>query len=311
MLRQFEMFRDKRLRDAYVEKVYRHMESRKFKHGFKPYKEGVDETDGLYFIQSGDFEITKIGKVANDQTKAGLKTTRKALMYRDNEKSIMNQSRSQLLLQKIDKTLKPAPEGHKKKLIQQTSVLRLGILTTHDTFGLDEIMQDYSYRQMSVQCVSKEGECLFLSRENFLNCVNKFQFHRQISNLMYDKMKNYNGRIKETQAFQNRFLNQQYSILNAITAKEKAHRDAEMQEQTVLQSKIYKETQKVETIGSANVTVHVDKMCITPPTQSSPVILKYKQHVKDTYDARIPKNALELLHSDVNFGDLALSLKKR
>ena len=84
------MFRDKRLRDAYVEKVYRHMETRKFKHGFKPYKEGVDETDGLYFIQSGDFEITKIGKVANDQTKAGLKTTRKALMYRDNEKSIMN-----------------------------------------------------------------------------------------------------------------------------------------------------------------------------------------------------------------------------
>ena len=68
-LRQFRIFSDRNLRDNAIEKIYRYMELREYKHGHKVYQQGVSETDGVYFIKKGDFEITQSAKVGDPKLK--------------------------------------------------------------------------------------------------------------------------------------------------------------------------------------------------------------------------------------------------
>ena len=58
ILRQFKIFSKKNLRENVLEKIFRYMVAKKFPRGHIVYKEGVSEVDGVYFIKSGDFEIS-------------------------------------------------------------------------------------------------------------------------------------------------------------------------------------------------------------------------------------------------------------
>ena len=79
--------------------------------------------------------------------------------------------------------------------------MRLTILTKNDIFGLDEIMMDYKRRVSTVECVSTEGECLFLSKENFMNCVHRFEFYDHVLDEFFLKKESYKNRLQETHIF--------------------------------------------------------------------------------------------------------------
>ena len=41
-----------------MEKIFRYMDARRYPRGHIVYKAGVSDVDGVYFIKSGDFEIS-------------------------------------------------------------------------------------------------------------------------------------------------------------------------------------------------------------------------------------------------------------
>lgn len=91
-LRKFRIFSDRNLRDNTLEKIYRYMELKKYRHGNKVYQEGVSETDGVYFIKDGDFEITQLGPTgqncngsscASFKKQPSLKVAKRALSRND------------------------------------------------------------------------------------------------------------------------------------------------------------------------------------------------------------------------------------
>ena len=86
-------------------------------------------------------------------------------------------TRSQALLKKIDGGAVGIP-GAPVRLENGRSVkvLRLVILGQNELFGLDEILEDRKVRAVTIECSSKAGKCYFISRENFIHCVNLFKF---------------------------------------------------------------------------------------------------------------------------------------
>ena len=58
MLRQFRIFSSSQLKNNAVEKVFQYMKVCKYKHGHTVYKENQSKISGLYFIKSGDFEVS-------------------------------------------------------------------------------------------------------------------------------------------------------------------------------------------------------------------------------------------------------------
>ena len=58
MLRQFSLFSDSNVKDSTIEKIVYFMEPHEFIRGQMIYKEGDTTVNGIYFITSGDFEVT-------------------------------------------------------------------------------------------------------------------------------------------------------------------------------------------------------------------------------------------------------------
>lgn len=59
LLRRFKIFSKRHLRENVLEKIFRYMVPKTFARGNLVYKEGVSPVDGVYFIKSGDFEVTQ------------------------------------------------------------------------------------------------------------------------------------------------------------------------------------------------------------------------------------------------------------
>ena len=77
-LRQFSIFSSPLIRDNTIERVYQYMKTiKKFQHGNHVYRESVSKIDGLYFIRSGDFEITQ--QVEAEKIITNFKPAKKAL----------------------------------------------------------------------------------------------------------------------------------------------------------------------------------------------------------------------------------------
>ena len=74
--------------------------------------------------------------------------------------------------------------------------VHLSILTQNDVFGMDEILQNVNYRQQSVQCISRTGQCYFLSKDNFFHCVNQFKFHNSVVQERMIKHNTYCDRVQ-------------------------------------------------------------------------------------------------------------------
>lgn len=119
--------------------------------------------------------------------------------------------------------------GHQKiktgaEAALKVNKVRLSILTQNNIFGLIEVMMDYSRRVNSVECVSTEGECLFMSRENFLNCVNRFEFYDQVIEELGQKQKCYKDRLLQTHLFQRNFIRQQREAINYLKSSQQTIR---------------------------------------------------------------------------------------
>ena len=75
-------------------------------------------------------------------------------------------------------------------------------------FGLDEIMSKSEKRIKTVECVSREGEVLFLSRMDFFHVVNQFKFHELVIDESIQKDRSHIKRMEQTEDFQKVFFNQ-------------------------------------------------------------------------------------------------------
>lgn len=62
-------------------------------------------------------------------------------------------------------------------------------------FGTDEIMQKKLLRVKTVECVSREGDCLFLPKEDFIHVINQFKFHKLVVDESLDRDLSYSQRI--------------------------------------------------------------------------------------------------------------------
>ena len=64
-------------------------------------------------------------------------------------------------------------------------------------------------RRTSVVCTSTEASCLFISQENFIDCVNQFKFSDKVLQEQIIKHQLYTDRIQQTKAFQASFKEHQ------------------------------------------------------------------------------------------------------
>ena len=80
--------------------------------------------------------------------------------------------------------------------------LHLVILGNNELFGLEEIVLDQSLRGKTVTCISEPAKCYFITKENFIHCVNQFRFSQNILEEQIIKHKLYNNRMIETHEFQ-------------------------------------------------------------------------------------------------------------
>ena len=72
----------------------------------------------------------------------------------------------------------------------------------NELFGLEEIVLDQSLRGKTVTCISEPAKCYFITKENFIHCVNQFRFSQNILEEQIIKHKLYNNRMIETHEFQ-------------------------------------------------------------------------------------------------------------
>ena len=80
MLRNFKIFSRGHLRENVLEKIFRYMVTKKFVRGHLVYREGISHVDGVYFIKSGDFEISrKIGDKEKRLDQAKFTAAKRAL----------------------------------------------------------------------------------------------------------------------------------------------------------------------------------------------------------------------------------------
>lgn len=117
-----------------------------------------------------------------DKTKNENKTAKRALSRSKDPNQLKStygfslHTRSQMLLSKID----GGKLGEKARGIPSHSksikTLHLVLLGKNEMFGLDEILEDLRKRVRTVTCASKSGKCYYLSKENFIHCVNLFKF---------------------------------------------------------------------------------------------------------------------------------------
>ena len=114
-----------------------------------------------------------------------------------------------------------------RKIEKQISRLRLSILTFPGMFGIDEIIQKKPKREKTVECVSREGECLFLSTQDFFHVINTFKFRKLVVDESMQRDRSYNLRMTQTQDFQRTFYNRQRDILNMLDARDKAINEKE------------------------------------------------------------------------------------
>ena len=78
MLRQFSLFSDSNVKDSTIENIVKYMEPNEFIRGQMIYKEGDTMVNGIYFITSGDFEVTTrvrpgaVDKNLNSESRDGI-----------------------------------------------------------------------------------------------------------------------------------------------------------------------------------------------------------------------------------------------
>lgn len=131
-LKRFRMF--SQLRATVIEKISYYMKTVDFVHNQKVYTENVSATDGIYFICSGEFEISQISQL-------DLGTERKQpdpnrVPYKSQQKiQSMILSRSQVQLKTKTTFAKPSLQMRPQKL-------RLYLLGNNEIFGLEEIVEN-------------------------------------------------------------------------------------------------------------------------------------------------------------------------
>ena len=88
---------------------------------------------------------------------------------------------------------------------RSVKTLRLVILGQNELFGLDEIIEDKKTRTVTVECSSKHGKCYFITRENFIHCVNLFKFQQQVIEEKIVKYELYCNRMIQTHEFMQQY----------------------------------------------------------------------------------------------------------
>ena len=135
---------------------------KKFKRKQVLFTEGVDNTDGVYFVKNGEFEVSK---------KIGISK-------QDKKQTLLNQ------LGLVNEDLKKSMKLNMSKLPQQKDIslknLRLYLLGSNEILGLEEVADNKPKRQMTVVCHSNEADVYFIKREDFVNSVNFYKFSDKI-----------------------------------------------------------------------------------------------------------------------------------
>ena len=57
---------------------------------------------------------------------------------------------------------------------------RIVILGKFEVFGMEDIINVRKYRTTTVECLSMEGVCHFITKENFIHCVNQYKFSQSV-----------------------------------------------------------------------------------------------------------------------------------
>ena len=125
--------------------------------------------EGVYFITSGEFEVTQKIVKQSQGTKDETSHQHSHSNKTQNKKiQDLMRSRSQVLLQRLggDNQISSSAAFKLQK------VIRLYLVGINETFGLEEIIDNSKVRKMTVQCTSTNASVYFLSQENFIDCVN-------------------------------------------------------------------------------------------------------------------------------------------
>jgi len=109
-----------------------------------------------------------------------------------------------MLLQKIDggtigsRRGEQFTSGSVKICGKSVKTLRLVILSKNELIGLEEIIEDRTVRTKTVKCVSQAGMCYFITKEDFIHCVNLFRFSQAVIEEQILKHQLISNRIFET-----------------------------------------------------------------------------------------------------------------
>eukprot|EP00347_Sterkiella_histriomuscorum_P011137 403373617 len=146
------------------------------------YMEDIDNTDGVYFIKSGEFEVSKKVKIEKPENKS----------------SVVNQ------LQNVNKMLKDSMKLNFQQFLQvdiSLKQIRLYLQGSNEIFGLEEVADNKQKRQTTVVCSTNNAVVYFIKREDFVNSVNLFKFSDKILQEKFIKQQLMLLRMSETEAF--------------------------------------------------------------------------------------------------------------
>ncbi|CDW80269.1 UNKNOWN [Stylonychia lemnae] len=146
------------------------------------FMEGIDNTDGVYFIKNGEFEVSKKVKIEKQEDKA----------------HVVNQ------LQTVNKQLKDSMKinfQHTQQIDISLKQIRLYLQGANEIFGLEEVADNKPKRLTTVVCSTNQATVFYIKKEDFINGVNLFKFSDKILQEKFLKQQLLNLRMGETEVF--------------------------------------------------------------------------------------------------------------
>ena len=219
MLRNFRIFADSSMKDYAIETIFEFMKSQKerlFMRGQMIYDEGAP-IDGIYFITSGDFEITQKIKAGSIDKELRFKASKTAMDQADiigksNVTKLMQlKSRTKSGMNKLTAMQYPS-EGP----IETLEIMRIAIISQYEVIGLAEITDGLTKRFNSIKCVSEKGTAYFMSRAQLQMCYSKEKFQDSLIKERKLQSSAYLNRMVETFDFQRTFNHQQCQMLRTL-----------------------------------------------------------------------------------------------
>ena len=125
-------------------------------------------SDFLFFIKEGDFEVTKDLFVKTDKSEKILGFRRMCTNKNIGFLRKLLNHQSQMLVSKADDLLLDLKNDYKAAVKLQT---RISLLTTNEIFGIIEWIFDCPYRITNVKWVSLKGSYLMITKDNFFRRV--------------------------------------------------------------------------------------------------------------------------------------------